>query len=104
MGWIPVKERKSEYGIRVLVWVEDMPDFPRSDNNIAIGYRSKSGIGPEWYIPEYFGTVTHWMPLPPSPVCISTAAPDAATPCPCCGTAVTIVTCPNCGTFETPCR
>jgi len=29
-------------------------------------------------------------------------AADGATPCPRCGSSITIITCPKCGTFETP--
>jgi hypothetical protein len=64
--WLSVDDEEPEPYERVLVWVEDMPRFPRTWNNVDIGYLHAEGslgsvLGHKWHLNGGQGsTVTHW--------------------------------------------
>jgi len=65
--WVPVSERVSKELERVLLFDPTIPDFPRTNTHIVIGYfRGLDDIVSPWHSPDGRGP-THWMPLPPGP-------------------------------------
>ena len=61
--WISVEERLPESGERVLIMFEPFED----DENISIGWLTKSGFDCYDDSVYFFRSVTHWMPLPEPP-------------------------------------
>jgi hypothetical protein len=65
--WIPVGERLPEKFERVLLFDPTIPDFPRTNTHVVIGYfRGLDDWISPWHCPDGRGP-THWMPLPPGP-------------------------------------
>jgi hypothetical protein len=68
--WISVKDRLPEPNVRVLVRDPSIPEFPRNDSNVVIGHLRGTNsyfLSGTWFVPDGFGQVTHWMPLPEPP-------------------------------------
>jgi len=61
--WISVEERLPESGERVLIMFKPFED----DENISIGWLTKSGFDCYDDSVYFFRSVTHWMPLPEPP-------------------------------------
>ena len=61
--WISVEERLPESGERVLIMFKPFED----DENISIGWLTKSGFDCYDDSVYFFRSVTHWMPLPEAP-------------------------------------
>ena len=61
--WISVEDELPESGERVLIMFEPFED----DENISIGWLTKSGFDCYDDSVYFFRSVTHWMPLPAPP-------------------------------------
>ena len=65
--WVPVGERLPEKFERVLLYDPTIPNFPRSNTHVVIGYfRGFDDWISPWCCPDGRGP-THWMPLPSGP-------------------------------------
>jgi hypothetical protein len=61
--WISVEERLPESGERVLIMFKPL----EGEENISIGWLTKSGFDCYDDSVYFFRSVTHWMPLPAPP-------------------------------------
>jgi hypothetical protein len=61
--WISVEERLPESGERVLIMFKPL----EGEENISIGWLTKSGFDCYDDSVYFFRSVTHWMPLPEPP-------------------------------------
>jgi hypothetical protein len=65
--WVPVGERLPDKSERVLLFDPTIPDFPRTNTHVVIGYfRGLDDWISPWHCPDGRGP-THWLPLPPGP-------------------------------------
>ena len=65
--WVPVGERLPDKSERVLLFDPTIPDFPRTNTHVVIGYfRGLDDWISPWHCPDGRGP-THWQPLPPGP-------------------------------------